>query len=75
MTVRSAGDHTVPGGSYHFLYRGRAEGLLWWRQKPAAEYIASQTRLGRDIRRSADAHVEGVQRVELTSPLEDNGAG
>ncbi|ECB5046041.1 baseplate assembly protein, partial [Salmonella enterica subsp. enterica serovar Teshie] len=34
----------------------------------------SQTRLGRDIRRSAiyaALHVEGVQRVELASPLED----
>ncbi|STM96074.1 Baseplate assembly protein GpJ [Escherichia coli] len=32
------------------------------------KYIASQTRLGRDIRRSAifaALHVEGVQRVEL----------
>lgn len=37
-------------------------------------YIASQTRLGRDIRRSAifaALHVEGVQRVELASPLAD----
>jgi phage-related baseplate assembly protein len=37
------------------------------------KYIASQTRLGRDIRRSAiyaALHVEGVQRVELASPLE-----
>ncbi len=33
-----------------------------------------QTRLGRDIRRSAifaALHVEGVQRVELASPLAD----
>ncbi|CIG07708.1 phage baseplate assembly protein J [Salmonella enterica subsp. enterica serovar Typhi] len=38
------------------------------------KYIASQTRLGRDIRRSAifaALHVEGVQRVELASPLAD----
>lgn len=38
------------------------------------KYIASQTRLGRDIRRSAiyaALHVEGVQRVELTSPQGD----
>lgn len=37
-------------------------------------YIASQTRLGRDIRRSAifaALHVEGVQRVELASPQAD----
>lgn len=38
------------------------------------KYIASQTRLGRDIRLSAiyaALHVEGVQRVELLSPLAD----
>lgn len=38
------------------------------------EYISQQRRLGRDIRRSAiyaALHAEGVQRVELTTPLED----
>ncbi|MXF75072.1 hypothetical protein GRW79_22390 [Escherichia coli] len=43
-------------------------------QASLQKYIASQTRLGRDIRRSAifaALHVEGVQRVELASPLAD----
>ncbi len=39
------------------------------------KYIASQTRLGRDLAAvlavSAALHVEGVQRVELASPLAD----
>ncbi|MNG64075.1 Baseplate J-like protein [compost metagenome] len=38
------------------------------------EYISQQRRLGRDIRRSAiyaALHAEGVQRVELATPLED----
>ncbi|KFF61455.1 baseplate assembly protein [Pectobacterium brasiliense] len=37
-------------------------------------YISAQHRLGRDIRRSAiyaALHVEGVQRVELTTPADD----
>ena len=37
-------------------------------------YISTQRRLGRDIRQSAiyaALHVEGVQRVELASPLAD----
>ena len=39
-----------------------------------ARYISEQRRLGRDIRRSAlhaALHVEGVQRVELTTPASD----
>lgn len=37
-------------------------------------YIKAQSRLGRDIRKSAiygALHVEGVQRVELTAPVDD----
>ncbi len=53
----------VPGGGYHF-YPPEAE--LVMAAKPRLQrYIASQTRLGRDIRRSAiyaALHVEGVQR-------------
>ncbi len=58
-----------------FLYPGpEAEPVMAAAKASLQKYIASQTRLGRDIRRSAiyaALHVEGVQRVELTSPLED----
>ncbi len=58
-----------------FLYPGpEAEPVMVAAKASLQRYIASQMRLGRDIRRSAiyaALHVEGVQRVELTSPLED----
>jgi phage-related baseplate assembly protein len=58
-----------------FLYPGpEAEPVMAAAKASLQKYIASQTRLGRDIRRSAlyaALHVEGVQRVELVSPLND----
>lgn len=58
-----------------FLYPGpEAEPVMAEAKASLQKYIASQTRLGRDIRRSAiyaALHVEGVQRVELASPLDD----
>lgn len=58
-----------------FLYPGpEAEPVMVAAKASLQKYIASQTRLGRDIRRSAlyaALHVEGVQRVELASPLVD----
>lgn len=58
-----------------FLYPGpEAEPVMAAAKASLQKYIASQTRLGRDIRRSAiyaALHVEGVQRVELASPLAD----
>lgn len=58
-----------------FLYPGpEAEPVMAAAKASLQKYIASQTRLGRDIRRSAlyaALHVEGVQRVELASPLVD----
>ena len=73
LTVRSAEIIPYRVEATIFLYPGPEA-------EPAAakaslqKYIASQTRLGRDIRRSAifaALHVEGVQRVELASPLAD----
>lgn len=58
-----------------YLYPGpEAEPILAASKARLQSYIASQSRLGRDIRRSAifaALHVEGVQRVELASPLDD----
>lgn len=58
-----------------YLYPGpEAEPILAASKARLQTYIASQSRLGRDIRQSAiyaALHVEGVQRVELTSPAED----
>ncbi|NRK12171.1 baseplate assembly protein [Salmonella enterica subsp. enterica serovar Typhi] len=54
--------------------RPEAEPVMAAAKASLQKYIASQTRLGRDIRRSAifaALHVEGVQRVELASPLAD----
>lgn len=57
------------------LYPGpEAEPIRSAVEEKLQSYIAAQHRLGRDIRLSAiyaALHVEGVQRVELTSPLAD----
>nr|WP_176605248.1 MULTISPECIES: baseplate J/gp47 family protein [Pseudomonas aeruginosa group] len=75
VTVQSARivDYRVDAVLY--LYPGPEAELI----RKAAEaslqgYIATQRRLGRDIRRSAlfaALHVEGVQRVELSAPGQD----
>ena len=75
LTVRSAEIITYRVEATIFLYPGpEAEPVMAAAKASLQKYIASQTRLGRDIRRSAlyaALHVEGVQRVELASPLAD----
>ncbi|WP_318389657.1 baseplate assembly protein [Enterobacter sp.] len=75
LTVRSAQIVPYEVNATIFLYPGpEAEPVLAAAKASLQTYIASQTRLGRDIRRSAifaALHVEGVQRVELSSPLAD----
>lgn len=75
LTVRSA--EIIPYSVFAtiFIYPGpEAEPVMAEASASLQKYIASQTRLGRDIRLSAiyaALHVEGVQRVELASPLDD----
>lgn len=75
LTVRSAEVIAYSVDATLFLYPGpEAEPVMAAAKASLQKYIASQTRLGRDIRRSAlyaALHVEGVQRVELASPLAD----
>lgn len=75
LTVRSAEIIPYSVDATLFLYPGpEAEPVMAAAKASLQKYIASQTRLGRDIRRSAlyaALHVEGVQRVELASPLND----
>lgn len=75
LTVRSAEIIPYRVEATIFLYPGpEAEPVMAAAKVSLQRYIASQTRLGRDIRRSAICaalHVEGVQRVELASPLAD----
>lgn len=75
LTVRSAEIIPYRVDATIFLYPGpEAEPVMAAAKVSLQKYIASQTRLGRDIRRSAifaALHVEGVQRVELASPAED----
>ena len=75
LTVRSAEIIPYRVEATIFLYPGpEAEPVMAAAKASLQRYIASQTRLGRDIRRSAifaALHVEGVQRVELASPQAD----
>ncbi|MCK7396597.1 baseplate assembly protein [Enterobacter bugandensis] len=75
LTVRSAEIIPYSVDATIFLYPGpEAEPVMAAAKASLQKYIVSQTRLGRDIRRSAiyaALHVEGVQRVELASPLAD----
>ncbi|WP_225182331.1 baseplate assembly protein [Pectobacterium aroidearum] len=58
-----------------YLYPGpEKEPVRAAAEQKLKNYISAQHRLGRDIRRSAiyaALHVEGVQRVELTTPADD----
>ncbi|WP_456311201.1 baseplate assembly protein [Serratia proteamaculans] len=58
-----------------FLYPGpEAEPIRAAAEARLAAFVTAQSRLGRDIRRSAlfaALHVEGVQRVELAQPTQD----
>lgn len=75
VTVQTAGivDYTITATLY--FYPGpETPPLLAAAQASAEAYVATQRRLGRDIRRSAiyaALHVAGVQRVELASPAAD----
>lgn len=75
LTVRSAEIIPYSVDAAIFLYPGpETEPVIAAARASLKKYITSQTRLGRDIRRSAiyaALHVEGVQRVELTSPPDD----
>jgi Phage-related baseplate assembly protein len=75
LIVRSAEIIQYSVNATIFLYPGpEAEPVMAAAKVSLQKYIASQTRLGRDIRRSAiyaALHVEGVQRVELAAPLDD----
>lgn len=75
LTVRSAKIIPYRVDATLFLYPGpEAEPVMAAARDSLQKYIASQTRLGRDIRRSAifaALHVEGVQRVEIASPAAD----
>nr|WP_052118563.1 baseplate assembly protein [Erwinia oleae] len=73
VTVQSA--EIVPyqiDATLYFYPGPEAEPLRQAAEQQLKTYISSQHRLGRDIRQSAiyaALHVEGVQRVELASPL------
>lgn len=75
LTVQSATivDYTVDATLY--VYPGpEQDPILEAAEASLQEYVRQQQRLGRDIRISAlhaALHVEGVQRVELTSPSAD----
>lgn len=75
LTVQSAEivDYAVEAELY--VYPGpESEPILEEANERLTAYTEAQRRLGRDIRRSAihaALHVEGVQRVELTSPAAD----
>ena len=75
LTVRGASIVNYSVDARLYLYPGpEAEPILEAARASLQKYIASQTRLGRDIRLSAiyaALHVEGVQRVELLSPVAD----
>ncbi|HDC4602558.1 TPA: baseplate assembly protein [Enterobacter cloacae] len=75
LTVRSAEIIPYSVDATIFIYPGpEAEPVMAAAKSSLQKHIVSQTRLGRDIRRSAlyaALHVEGVQRVELASPLAD----
>ncbi len=75
VTVESA--EIVPyqiDATLYFYPGPEAEPIRQAAEQKLKNYISSQHRLGRDIRRSAiyaALHVEGVQRVELVHPLSD----
>lgn len=75
LTVQAA--QIVPyqiAATLYFYPGPEAEPIIAAARTSLQRYIASVQRLGRDIRRSAiyaALHVEGVQRVELASPVTD----
>ncbi|MFJ5321081.1 baseplate assembly protein [Pectobacterium parvum] len=75
VTVQSAAIVPYEIDATLYLYRSpEAEPVRAAAEQKLKAYISAQHRLGRDIRRSAiyaALHVEGVQRVELTTPAAD----
>lgn len=75
VTVQSAVIVTYEIDATLYLYPGpEKEPVRAAAEQKLKAYISAQHRLGRDIRRSAiyaALHVEGVQRVELTTPAAD----
>ncbi|MBN3265829.1 baseplate assembly protein [Pectobacterium brasiliense] len=75
VTVQSAAIVQYEIDATLYLYRSpEAEPVRAAAEQKLKAYISAQHRLGRDIRRSAiyaALHVEGVQRVELTTPAAD----
>ncbi|MFJ5341504.1 baseplate assembly protein [Pectobacterium sp. CHL-2024] len=75
VTVQSAAIVPYEIDAMLYLYRSpEAEPVRAAAEQKLKNYISAQHRLGRDIRRSAiyaALHVEGVQRVELTTPAAD----
>ncbi|GKV90078.1 baseplate assembly protein [Pectobacterium carotovorum] len=75
VTVQSATIVSYEIDATLYLYRSpEAEPVRAAAEQKLKAYISAQHRLGRDIRRSAiyaALHVEGVQRVELTTPAAD----
>lgn len=75
VTVQSAAIVSYEIDAMLYLYSGpEKEPVRAAAEQKLKAYISAQHRLGRDIRRSAiyaALHVEGVQRVELTTPAAD----
>lgn len=75
VTVQSAAIVPYDIDATLYLYPGpEKEPVRAAAEQKLKTYISAQHRLGRDIRRSAiyaALHVEGVQRVELTTPADD----
>ncbi|WCG85046.1 baseplate assembly protein [Pectobacterium sp. A5351] len=75
VTVQSAAIIAYEIAATLYVYPGpEAEPIRIAAETRLQAYITAQHRLGRDIRRSAifaALHVEGVQRVDLESPVED----
>ncbi|MBN3238308.1 baseplate assembly protein [Pectobacterium carotovorum] len=75
VTVQSAAIVPYEIDATLYLYRSpEAEPVRAAAEQRLKAYISAQHRLGRDIHRSAiyaALHVEGVQRVELTTPAAD----
>ncbi|HIB8991127.1 TPA: baseplate assembly protein [Citrobacter braakii] len=75
VTVQSAEVVPYQIDATLYVYPGpEAEPIRQAAEQKLQSYISAQHRLGRDIRLSAiyaALHVEGVQRVELASPLAD----
>ncbi|WP_323667089.1 baseplate assembly protein [Pectobacterium punjabense] len=75
VTVQSAAIVPYEIDATLYLYPGpEKEPVRAAAEQKLKAYVSAQHRLGRDIRRSAiyaALHVEGVQRVELTTPAAD----